>query len=75
MFCFIHKYEFQIWKNLEESGTNQPEENLEGSNYYLSSAKIQGSFQLSPHLWSFSFIIAPHVDSAVISFFYFPPIT
>lgn len=20
MFCFIHKYEFQVWKNLEESG-------------------------------------------------------
>lgn len=22
MFCFIHKYEFQVWKNLEESGKN-----------------------------------------------------
>lgn len=58
---------------------NQPEENLEGSHYYLSSGKIHGwettSFQLSLHLWSFSFIIAPCVDSAVISFFYFPSIT
>lgn len=65
------KYE-RIWKRVEQ----QAEENLKGSNYYLSSGKIQGwettSFQLSPHLWNFSFLIVPHVDSAVISFFYFP---
>lgn len=68
--------------SMEEFGREwkkQPEENLEGS-HYLSSEKIHGwettSFQLSPHLWSFSCIIVPCVDSAVISFFfYFPPVT
>lgn len=58
---------------------NQSEENLEGNHYYLSSGKIHGwettSFQLSPHLWSFSYIIVPCVDSADISFSYFLSIT
>lgn len=67
---------------MEEFGRewkNQPEENLEGSHYYLSSGKIHGwettSFQLSPHLWSFSFITVPCVDSAFVSLFYFFSIT